>query len=104
MPDLLQTLSFPALAFHSQYALLLKSPTALTTGWAYGLRHGAYSDLLIVDSKGRAVHAAGARKISGIGPLAGWTLFLNQRIKLEFRQDGQTALPPVLPGANLNLT
>lgn len=75
--------TFPTLSLSKGVALVSRSPAELTTCRIAGLRRGWFSDLLLVDSSGRGWKIGGARKLHGVGPLWGYNIFLNQKIRVE---------------------
>lgn len=82
-------IKFPVLCIHRNYAVVRYSPDELTTTTKYGLKHGEYDGLLIIDCQGIAIKVTGARKLHGAGFLGGFNLFLNQRIKVELKHSGE---------------
>ena len=83
------------MCFHRDYALVLSRWTELTFTTAHALRHGKLIDLLVVDSEGKAVRVAGARKVRGLGRFGGYGIFLNQRIEVELVVAGEPSRMPL---------
>jgi hypothetical protein len=71
--------------------VLIVVPTAehLTLNTASGLRGGYYRDLRLVDSRGKWFRVRSARKLHGVGPVWGYNLFLNQRIRVALELDDE---------------
>jgi hypothetical protein len=65
---------------------------SLTTTTAAALRGGLFDMLKIIDSAGREFFVKAARKLHGVGPFWGFSIFLNQRIRvaLEIEPSGTT--------------
>jgi hypothetical protein len=79
----LASATFPTLSLSKGVALVSRGPADLTTCRSAGLRRGWYNDLLLVDSSGQGWQIGGARKLHGVGPLWGYNIFLNQKIRVE---------------------
>lgn len=82
-------IEFPALLLHPRYGYTVRSTEQLTETTRHGLSHGEFESLLIVSRSGRAYPVAGARKVGTIGPLGGWNIFLNQRVRVELIAAGE---------------
>jgi len=76
-------LKYPVLAkFPNGSFQIASSSASLTRNTSVGLKEGYYNGLQIVDSRGKWFRVRGARKLHGIGRFGGYTLFLNQRIRV----------------------
>lgn len=76
--------AFPALGRLANGTLdILPSANHLTLNTANGLRRGFYTGYELVDSQGRWFRILGARKLHGVGPFGGYSLFLGQKIRVE---------------------
>ena len=76
-------LQFPVLGTFPNGSLeIASSPSALTLNTSTGLKKGYYDGLRLVDSRARWFRVRGARKLHGVGPFGGYTIFLNQRIRV----------------------
>lgn len=76
--------AFPALGRLANGTLdILPSANHLTLNTANGLRRGFYAGYELVDSHGRWFRILGARKLHGVGPFGGYSLFLGQKIRVE---------------------
>lgn len=83
------SLTFPAICFHQEYALLLRCWEDLTVTTSRALRHGKLENLLLVDSTGTAVKVRGARELEGVGAFGGYNIFLNRKVKVELLFEGE---------------
>lgn len=79
---------FPVLCFWRDYFRVEESLTSLISTTRAGLRHGMFDRLLIVDRTGMSQLIRTARKVSAIGPMRGYNVFLNQNIRVELIPDG----------------
>jgi hypothetical protein len=48
----------------------------------YGLNRGIFQELRIIDHRGREFLVRKATKVGGVGPLGGWNLCFNQKIRV----------------------
>ena len=77
-------LKYPALGKFPDGSLkVIPTSAYLTLNTAVGLREGYFTDLEIVDSRGKWIIVRAARKLHGEGRFGGYNLFLNQRIRVE---------------------
>src|SRR5262245_21913957 len=84
VPVVVDDLLFPALGRLANGTLdVLPTANHLTLNTANGLRRGFYTGYEIVDSRGRWFRIRSARKLHGVGPFGGYSLFLGQKIRVE---------------------
>jgi hypothetical protein len=83
-------LHFPALGLFATGVLdVLPTANHLTLNTARGLRDGFYSGYELVDSSGKWFRIVSARKLHGVGPFGGYSLFLGQRIRVELELEDE---------------
>jgi len=76
--------AFPALGRLANGTLdILPTANNLTLNTANGLRGGFYTGYELVDSQGRWLRIRNARKLHGVGPFGGYSLFLSQKIRVQ---------------------
>jgi len=76
-------LAFPALGRLSNGTLdALPTGYHLTLNTANGLRRAFYTWYEIVDARGKWFRVLAARKLRGVGPFGGYSLFFGQRIRV----------------------
>lgn len=74
---------FPVICFWNKFVRLSDSYDNLTHTTKAGVKNGMFKDLLIVDSSMMAFRVIDAKKAHGIGLFGGWSIFLNQRIRVD---------------------
>jgi hypothetical protein len=82
-------LVFPVICFNQGIFEIMEDFDKLTTCNKLGLKRGWYNRLLIIDSLGKSIRVKSARKLHGVGRFWGYTVSLNQRIKVELTYDGE---------------
>jgi hypothetical protein len=82
-------LVFPVICFNQGIFEVKEDFYKLSTCSKYALKRGWYKSLLIIDSVGESIRVKSARKLHGIGRFWGYSIFLNQRIKVELTYDGE---------------
>jgi hypothetical protein len=81
---------YPVLCFSQGLVTVEPSEEDLTTCSRIALKHGYYSNMVIVDCTGRRFSVENATKLHGVGPFSGYNIFLNQtiRVALIFAESG----------------
>jgi hypothetical protein len=87
---MIDSLEYPALVFVRGMVFPVRSADDATQCTKPALKNGYFSGQLMVDSTGKAVKVKGAKKLHGVGPLWGYDIFLNQKIKVELILEGQS--------------
>jgi hypothetical protein len=79
-------INYPVITFDKYSFSIIQSEEELTRTTSAGLKNGLFENLIIVDNLGQCFKVINAKKSHGIGPLWGYNIFLNQkiRINLEF--------------------
>lgn len=62
-------LRYPVLEFSKGMVFPARSKRELEQCTKPALRNGFFKDLLLIDSRGKSLKIAGARKLRGVGPL-----------------------------------
>ena len=81
-------LRYPVLEFSKGMIFAARSVEELEQCTKPALRSGFFKDLLLIDSGGRSLKIAGARKLRGVGPFFGFNIFLNQKIQVALTTSG----------------
>jgi len=84
----LDNFAFPVLILTQGDAFPASSRGELLKCTKTALKNGFFSRALIVDSQGKTVRVAEARKVAGIGRFWGYNIFLNQNIEVELILEG----------------
>jgi len=79
----LTNLRFPIIYFNRFTFYVEPSADNLIVTTTAGLKNRLFENLTIVDSNGKLYRVNDAKKLHGIGPLWGYNIFLNQKIKIE---------------------
>jgi hypothetical protein len=79
----LTDLKFPIIYFNRFTFYIEHSADNLTITTKAGLKNRLFENLTIIDSNSKLFQVKSARKLHGIGPLWGYNIFLNQKIKIE---------------------
>jgi len=89
----ISSLVFPVIYFNKYTFNIKYDQEKLTLTTKAGLKNKLYENLTIIDSSGKQYKVKAARKLHGVGPVWGYNIFLNQKIKieLEFLQNVETA-------------
>lgn len=82
-------LNFPIICFNKYTFNIINSLDQLTLTTKAGLKNGLFENLIIIDSNGLKYRVKEAKKLYGVGPLWGYNIFLNQKIKvtLDFQSE-----------------
>ena len=83
-----ELLRYPVLEFSQGMVFPARGVEELEQCTTPALRSGFFDDLLLIDSGGRSLKIAGARKVRGVGPLFGFSIFLNRRIQVTLTASG----------------
>ena len=76
-------LNFPVIYFNKYTFYVEPDANKLTVTTKAGIKNKLYENLTIIDSSGKLYKVKSARKLHGVGPLWGYNIFLNQKIKVE---------------------
>ena len=82
-------LQFPVLCFWRHLFRVEKTVETFTTTTKAGLKNRMFENVLVIGSDGQAARVKSANKLHGVGPLWGFNIFLNQRIKVDPVFDGE---------------
>ncbi|MBO9617218.1 MAG: hypothetical protein J7619_31320 [Dyadobacter sp.] len=74
---------FPVITFDRFAFNVVPDLDKLTRTTSAGLANGLFKNLQIIDSDGTLYFVTAATKVKGIGPFWGYTIFLNQNIRLN---------------------
>lgn len=76
-------IKFPVICFWRDLIRIKLNETDFTITTKAGLKNGMFADLFVVDSSLNGFKVKSAKKRHGVGPFWGYTIFLNQKIKVE---------------------
>lgn len=76
-------LHYPVLCFTKYGVSTKKTDAELTTTFQASLDKGWFRNAEIVDSTAAKYRVADAKKVSGVGPFWGYSLFFSRRIRVE---------------------
>ena len=84
-------LVYPVLVVYRDALCAEGTEESLTTTTSIALRKGFFDELKIIDSDGRQYVVTKARKLHGVGPFWGYSIFLNRwiRVALDLCSSGE---------------
>jgi hypothetical protein len=80
-------LSYPILCFTKYGIATKKTDVELTTTFQASLDKGWFHNAEIIDSDAVKYRVGAAKKIGGVGPFLGYSLFFSRRIRVELEID-----------------
>lgn len=89
--QVIASLEYPVLVFAQGTVFPKRSAEEATRCTKVALKRGYFSGQVLIDSTGTLLEIEGARKLHGIGPLWGYNIFLNQRLRVELITEESTS-------------
>ncbi len=76
-------ITFPVLCKHKNTIFSVRTCDALTNTTTAAIRGGLFECLYIIDSSGRTFTVTNATVLHGIGPVWGFNVFFNRKVKVK---------------------